>query len=163
MQNLPKIKTKKATSFKSSFLENLTKDSKILTSNDSQNDTTLMKVNSYDISNSFNSIAFPNTNSKINSIKKGFKKFFSSHQNPEELQMHEEKKSDGIDLPNKEKVEENMMNNSVKKSNFPKIEALDFKKYLGNKLEERRMNIFGKPLIKIFPNSHLKTKNSNIL
>lgn len=160
MQNLPKLKTRKIAAFKSSFLENLTKESK----QNSQNDSNLLKVSSYEASFSLQPGGIREKSLKnMEIIKKGLKKIFENKQKIAETAAKDERNRENVEnveekrqissfhVSSQENIERNPAIPKRKNAGFPKIEAFDFKSFLGKKIEERRKNIFGNSLIKLFP------------
>lgn len=153
MQNLPKIKTKKVTPFKSNFLESITK-SKIGTSIHSENEDTLLKVNSYDplkINGNEENVQFmPRESKNMGMIKRDFKKIFTNN-----LQKREEDilKTDDISKnrdsfliqeenrrneKNDQKILMEKRRNADLPNLMPNLNSIDFKKYLNKKIKERK-------------------------
>lgn len=154
MQNLPKIQKKKIPSFKSPFLESLTKNASVIQSENT--DATLLKVNSYDISigNINNNIIYCNShNNNSNSrhinpkesrnlglIKKGFRKIFN---NEEKKIEPKENKSFFFDTKKRKDIfKKNSLssfdgNQKIEIVQFPRITETDFKKVI----EKNRKNL----------------------
>ena len=150
MQNLPKIKTKKVVPFKSEFLESMTKNNITL---QSENDATLLKVNSYELS----MIGEKKVNGESKSldlIKKDFKKIFNiDGTNKEKIKKYsfflEKKDNNGKFIKKKslllmhEIPKEKSELKNHENVGFPMISSVNFKKFLRKKIQDQKLNKTG--------------------
>ena len=165
MQNLPKIKTKQVTQFKSNFLEGIAK-SKIATSIHSENEDTLLKVNSYDPlkihGNEENNKFKPKESKNMGMIKRDFKKIFNNNIQPREEEIiktediSKNKESFSIQEENRrnEKNDQKILTEKRRNADLPNLRpnlnSIDFKKYLNKKIKERKWTQTGSSLLKSF-------------
>ena len=165
MQNLPKIKTKQVTQFKSNFLEGIAK-SKIATSIHSENEDTLLKVNSYDPlkihGNEENNKFKPKESKNMGMIKRDFKKIFNNNIQPREEEIiktediSKNKESFSIQEENRrnEKNDQKILTEKRRNADLPNLmpnlNSIDFKKYLNKKIKERKWTQTGSSLLKSF-------------
>lgn len=151
MQNLPKIKTKKVTPFKSNFLESITK-TKIATSIHSENEDTLLKVNSYDPlklhrnGNEENHHFTPKESKNMGMIKRDFKKIFNNNIQIREKEIikteNASKNRDSFSIQEEnrrnEKNDQKILMEKRRNADLPNLNSIDFKKYLNKKIKDRK-------------------------
>jgi len=157
MQNLPKIKKKKVTPFKSTFLESFTKTKNANSLHSENPDETLMKVNAYNVSSFLSNEEkfqiLPKESKNLGLIKRDFKKIFNNDGNNKSrkngsFSVDNFKKNDKISIHKNFSIYEDRQKSEQKppdekNSELPKINAFEFKKFLGKKIKERKWNQMG--------------------